>query len=160
MSQASPVAVLTPSVSSKSLPVTPKEAKLPLPIFDEDGDSVMDKDDEVDICEEDTKEASHMEADEDEDDPEMIECPLCGTMTHVSVKSCKNPDCTFKFQFTDTGHYKDGFVCSEDEIEYDDEASSSDEETEFDSDEEESSDAYENDSPSPWCKDEDEDWEP
>jgi hypothetical protein len=109
---------------------------------------------------EDKNEASYMEADEDEEDPEMIECPLCGTSTHISFKGCKNTDCTFKFEFTDTGHYKDGFVCSEDEVEYDEDASSSEEESEFDSDEDDSSDAYEKDSPSPWCKDEDEDWEP
>lgn len=161
MSVTSPLAVLQKTESIISTSSVPKK-KVQVELLDDDGDSVMvGEADNVSICE-DTNEASHMEADEDESDPEMVECPLCGAITHISVKQCKNPDCTFKFQFTETGHYKDGFVCSEDEVEYDDEDESSDSETEFDSDEDEdeSSDAYEKDSPSPWCKDDDEDWEP
>jgi len=129
-----------------------------VPIGVDDVNSEM-SDDNAPICE-DTNEASHMEADKDEDDPELIECVLCGTMTHISNKGCKNPDCTFQFEFTETGHYKDGFVCSEDEIEYDDESSSSESEFCSDDDDDENSEVYEKDSPSPWCKDEDEDWEP
>lgn len=159
MSTASPVAVFSKTNSIISITSVAEKNV----ILDDDGDSVMVGDeDNASICE-DKNEASHMEADEDEADPEMIECPLCGTITHISNKECKNTDCTLKFQFTETGHYKDGFVCSEDEVEYDEEeGESSETESEFDSDEddEESSDAYENNSPSPWCKDEDEDWEP
>ena len=107
----------------------------------------------------DLHESSHMEADSDEDDPEMVECPLCSMMTHVSLGKCSNENCTHIFKFTTTGHMIDGFVCEEDEIEYEDEDEIYESEAEMDYGSESDSETENNDG-NCWCNDDDSDWEP
>lgn len=119
----------------------------------------VDPNEEVDMMEE-TNEASHMEADEDEVDPELVVCPLCETVTHLSVGKCSAQGCTHVFEILETGHLADGFVCGEDDIEYED-GVSEDEESVSDGDftsseEEDGMDDDEN----PWCADSDEEWCP
>ena len=68
-------------------------------------------------AQEDLKEASHMEADSDEEDPELIKCTKCGTMTTASAGKCGGVGCDYVFQFSSSGHLLDGFVTEDEEEE-------------------------------------------
>ena len=115
-----------------------------------------------DFEESETLEASHMEADPDEIDPEMITCPLCETVTHLSEGACSNPNCNHVFKLSSTGHLLDGFVCDEGQIEYvesgdETEMEFSGEDTDYESESENSDDDL-----ACWVNedDDDSDWKP
>lgn len=137
--------------------------ELPPLVFKDDSDDENEShfDDDDDVGE--VVQESHMEADPDEDDPEMITCPQCSHKTHMSKGKCEGNECTYTFQFTASGHHKDGFVVDENEVIYDessdeeseeemyysDETSSDDEDTKMDGNEQ------------VWCGNEsDEEWTP
>ena len=103
------------------------------------------------------------EADEDEDDPEMVECAKCGTWTHVSVGKCSKEGCEYVFKFTTSGHLMDGFVVGEGSVEYLDDDDESEEEEYQDSDDDDSvgSTSGEEEEECPWVNgDSDDSWEP
>lgn len=105
------------------------------------------------------------EADPDEEDPEMVECAKCGTMTHISAGRCSKPGCDYTFKFTSSGHLMDGFVVSENVVEYavsgdDDEEEEAEYQHSDDSDSDES-DSDGEPAPCPWAdEDSDGSWEP
>lgn len=103
-----------------------------------------------------------VEADDDEDDPEMVECAKCGTWTHVSVGKCSKEGCDYVFRFTASGHLMDGFVVGEGSIEYVDDDDSEDEEEYDDSEDDDSEDEEDEEEECPWVNggDSDESWEP
>lgn len=103
-----------------------------------------------------------VEADDDEDDPEMVECAKCGTMTHISVGRCSKEGCDYVFKFTASGHLMDGFVVGESTVEYEEGAVSESEEEYEDSDESDSdSDDSEEEEACPWADgDSDGSWQP
>lgn len=105
-----------------------------------------------------------VEADEDEDDPEMVECAKCGTWTHVSVGKCSKEGCDYVFKFTTSGHLMDGFVVGEGSVEYVDDGDESEEEEEYqDSDDDDGSTSGEEEEEEecPWVNgDSDDSWEP
>lgn len=105
----------------------------------------------------DMNQASHMENDEDEVDPELVECPKCEFVTHVSVGKCGNDQCDWVMKFTEAGYLDDGFMAKEDEIDYIDETEETEEE-EFLDDESSDEEGYEEEA---YCYgDDDEDWTP
>jgi hypothetical protein len=77
-------------------------------------------------AQEDLKEASHMEADSDEEDPELIKCTKCGTMTTASAGKCGGAGCDYVFQFSSSGHLLDGFVTEDGEGDEEEEEECSD----------------------------------
>lgn len=101
-----------------------------------------------------------VEADDDEDDPEMVECAKCGTISHVSAGKCLKEGCDYIFKFTATGHLIDGFVVGEDSVEYVDDEDVEEEEYK-DSDESDGSDSIDEDECCPWVDDDsDSSWHP
>lgn len=102
-----------------------------------------------------------VEADDDEDDPEMVECAKCGAISHVSAGKCLKEGCDYIFKFTATGHLIDGFVVGEDSVEYVDDEDVEEEEEYEDSDESDESDSIDEDEGCPWVDDEsDSSWHP
>jgi hypothetical protein len=105
-----------------------------------------------------------VEADEDEDDPEMVECAECGIWTHVSVGKCSNEGCDYVFKFTTSGHLMDGFVVGEGSVEYVEGGDEEEEEEEYqDSDDDDSvgSTTGDEEEECPWVNgDSDGSWEP
>lgn len=103
-----------------------------------------------------------VEADDDEDDPEMVECAKCGTMTHISVGRCSKEGCDYVFKFTASGHLMDGFVVGENTVEYEEGAESESEEEYEDSDDSGSdSDDSDEEEACPWADgDSDGSWQP
>jgi len=101
-----------------------------------------------------------VEADDDEEDPEMVECAKCGAISHVSAGKCLKEGCDYIFKFTATGHLIDGFVVGEDSVEYVDDEDVEEEEYE-DSDESDGSDSIDEDEGCPWVDDDsDSSWHP
>lgn len=100
-----------------------------------------------------------VEADEDEEDPLMVDCPACGTSTHVSFGKCSKVDCGREFKFTKSGHLLDGFVVGEDEVEYCEDEEEEESEAEYEDSEEESD---EDEEECPWGDEDESDgsWEP
>ena len=132
-------------------------------VFQDDSDDenenvhhFVDDDDVEEVIQE-----SHMEADADEDDPEMITCPQCSHKTHICKGKCEADGCSHTFEFTASGHHKDGFVVDENEVVYED---SSDEESEgemYFSDENSDSGSDNDKMDEVWCGNEsDEEWTP
>lgn len=103
-----------------------------------------------------------VEADEDEDDPEMVECAKCGIMTHVSMGKCSKEGCDYVFKFTASGHLMDGFVVCEGSVEYVDDDVEADEEEEYnDSDDSDYSESDDEEEQCPWVDgDSDDSWQP
>lgn len=102
-----------------------------------------------------------VEADDDEQDPEMVDCPTCGHSTHISEGKCSGSGCNYVFEFTKSGHLMDGFVVDEDCVDYD--GSSSDEEEEEEdelSSDSETSTVVSDEGNDAWLDDKDESWEP
>lgn len=111
-----------------------------------------------------------VEADSDEDDPEMVCCPLCETLTHISAGKCGNEGCSHVFKLAETGYLIDGFVANEDEVMYEEDGDScisDDNEAELsdydsmESDSDDEGDAKKGNDTSAWCdEDSDAEWVP
>jgi hypothetical protein len=116
-----------------------------------DEESAMEVDDDDDLpCD--------VEADDDEEDPEMVACPKCNTLTHISLKQCSNPDCGYSFKFTKSGHLLDGFVVDHDDVEFEEDVEESESELEYEHSDESESDEEDD---CPWADDgSDGSWEP
>jgi hypothetical protein len=103
---------------------------------------------------------SNVDYDSDEEDPQLVECSICGVFTNITFGKCSNSECNNVFNMTNTGYYKDGFVLNENELSDEEIEDTEEEEEEFLS--ELSDEESENDEPCPWEKgdESDEEWLP